>query len=471
MTRRSVSHADHQVTKGRRRRAAVVVAVFAIALMVFSGEAHAAVSGDLVYSTRIGTGITPAAAYALAAGPEGVTAIVGERYVPNWGFSVPIVAKYNADGGRLWLQSCTDLGVGAAVAVAIDAYGSVYAAGSVNDLDNTGGYDLALMKYGPAGTLKWVRLYDGPASQSEHVEALLIDKAGNIIVVGQSYNAVGDWGVVVMKYARDGTSLWVEPARYDPGLTDPSAGDVEIHGAARDASGNIYVAGESEYWDGAEWVSSALMLKFAASDGSRLWGKIYESATGRESSFSEVAVRDSLVVGVGCTWPEPEDALVVRYNTSGVLKHSREWGVGDAYGERYGDVAIDGSYNIYVTGGQWGNWEKAVTMKLRPDLTTAWKATFLPTSSLAEGRYIARNSLGNVYVAGARWTSTGLMDILTLKYSSSGVRQWARVWSAGGAGDDTAHGLVLGTSGGAHVVGKVTNVGGFSQAVLLKYKL
>jgi hypothetical protein len=30
---------------------------------------------------------------------------------------------------------------------------------------------------------------------------------------------------------------------------------------------------------------------------------------------------------------------------------------------------------------------------------------------------------------------------------------------------------VLGTSGGAHVVGKVTNVGGFSQAVLLKYKL
>ncbi|MEE4275410.1 MAG: hypothetical protein V2J16_06060 [Thermoleophilia bacterium] len=451
------------------RRACVVAALVVVVLLMFAFEAQAYVSGDLIYAKRIGTAASPAGSWSAAAGPDGVTLVAGWKWSSTLGAAVPMVAKYSASGERKWLKTYTDLGPGTADAVAVDAYGSVFVAATVGSGSDS---DIVVIRYGSAGTFKWAQTYDGPAGDIDYVEALIIDKAGNVVVVGQSRKTADTWGVVVIKYGRDGTPLWSEPARYDPDVGDPNAGPIWVYDAARDADGNIYVAGSSEYDVGGELIESALMLKFAAADGTRAWGQIYDSAVNPESYFDQVAVRGTLVVGVGSTFPDPEDALVVRYNTSGVQKYAREWGAGNATGEWYGDVAIDGSYSVYVTGSQWSNvWEKAVTMKLRSTLTTVWKGTYLPTSDWASGWYIARNSLGNVYMAGARWTSRGLIDILTIKYSATGVRKWVRVWSAGGPGHDWAEGLVLGTAGGVYVPGEVTNKYDFSQAVLLKYKL
>ncbi len=330
-------------------------------------------------------------------------------------------------------------------------------------------FDIVVVRYGSAGTFKWAQTYDGPAGEIDYVEALVIDKAGNIVVVGQSQATADDWGLVVLKYDREGSQLWAAPARFDPDPMDANSGDIWVYDGACDADGNVYVAGSSVY--GAEEIESALMLRFDAADGARAWGQVYDSAVNPQSYFNQVAVRGTVVVGVGSTWPDPQDALVVKYNTSGVQRYWREWGRGDTLGQWYGDVVMDGSYNVYVTGGQWSDYvERVVTMKLRSDLTTAWKATYLPSSDWAEGWYIARNSLGNIYVAGGRWTTGGLADILTIKYSATGVRKWVRVWSAGGPDDDWAEGLALGTTDGVYVAGEVTHADGFDQAVLLKYK-
>jgi hypothetical protein len=440
-----------------------------VAVAVFAAEAQAYVSGDLIFAKRIGTSASPAGSWTVAAGPDGMTAVAGWKWSSDLVADVPMVAKYNVSGERKWLKTYTDGGTGTADAVAIDSYGSVYAAATVGA---GGDADIVLLKYAPDGTLRWARYYDGPAGDLDYVAALVIDKAGNIVVVGQSKATADDWGLVVLKYGRDGSTLWPVDVRFDPDPGDANAGNIWAYDAACDADGNVYVAGSSTYWDGVEWIESALMVRFDAADGARAWGQVYDPAVNPQSYFTQVAVRGTLVVGVGYTWPEPEDALVVRYNTSGALKYWREWGRGDTLGQWYGDVVIDGSYNVYVTGGQWSDYvERAVTMKLRSDLTTAWKATYLPTSDWAEGWYIARSSVGDVYVAGGRWTSAGLADILTIKYSATGVRKWVRVWSAGGPGDDYAEGLVLGTAGGVYVPGEVTNVDDFEQAVLLKYKL
>jgi hypothetical protein len=463
---------------GRRRqgqwcRASVVALLVVAAVAVFAAAAQASVTGDLIFAKRIGTSGSPAGSWTVAAGPDGVTAVAGWKWSSDLGVSVPMVAKYSASGERKWLQTYTDLGSGSADAVAFDANGSIYVAATVG---SGSAYDIVVIRYGSAGTLKWVRTYDGPAGEVDYVEALVIDKAGNVVVVGGSRKSADDrdWGTVVVKYDRDGTPLWAEPARFDPDLADPNAGAIWPYDAACDADGNVYVVGSSEYWDGADWIERAFVARFNAADGTRAWGQVYDSAVNPESDFTQVVVRGTVVVAVGSTWPDPMDALVVKYNTSGLQRYWREWGTGNTTGEWYGDVVMDGSYNIYVAGGQWSDYlERVVTMKLRPDLTTAWKATYLPTSDWAEGWYITRNSLGNVYVAGIKWTYSGdwFTDILTLKYSATGARKWARVWSAGGPGDDTPTGLVLGTTDGVYVAGEVTNVDDFEQAVLLKYKL
>ena len=464
---------DDRARRERRQRAAVVGALVVVLLLMFAAEAQAYVSGDLIYAKRIGTSASPAGSWTLAAGPDGVTAVAGWKWSTTLAAYFPMVAKYNVAGERKWLQTYTELGTGSADAVAVDPYGSIYVAATVDNGDGTKD-DIAVLRYGSAGTLKWVQTYDGPANDVDYVEALLIDKAGNVIVVGQSRGTADTWGAVVLKYGRDGTMLWAEAARYDPDVGDPNAGPIWVYDAARDADGNIYVGGSSEYNVGGEWVESALMVKFAAADGSRAWGQVYAATKNPQSYFNQVAVRGTAVVGVGSAWNGQDDGLVVKYDLSGTQKYAREWSptVGGGW---FGDVVIDGSGYVYVTGGQWTtSTERVVTMKLRPDLSTVWKALYLPTSEWAEGWYLARNSLGNIYVAGAKWTLTSskwLMDILTIKYSATGAQKWVRVWSAGGPGDDVATGMVLGTAGGVYVAGEVTNKDDFPQAVLLKYKL
>lgn len=466
-----VARSHRRSSAGRRRRVWVVTLLVLLAATVFVAEAQAYVSGDLIYAKRIGTATSPAGSWSVAAGADGATIVAGWKWSATLDTYLPMVAKYSVSGERLWLRTYTEFEAGTADAVAVDANGNIYVAATVGTGD---ALNIVLVRYGSAGTFKWARTYNGPAGLVDYVEALVIDPAGNVIVVGQSQATADDWGCVALKYDKLGTMLWAEPARFDPDPMDPNAGNIWVSDAARDAGGNIYVAGSSAYRDGDEWIESALMLKFAAADGARAWSQTYTSATNPQCSFEQVAVRGTLVVGVGGTWINPQDAVVVRYNTSGVQKYARQWGAGNTTSEWYGDVVMDGSYNVYVTGGQWSDdWERCVTMKLRPDLTTVWKATYLPSTEWAEGWYIARNSLGNVYVAGVRWAPkpNQLADIMTIKYSATGARRWVRVWSAGGPDNDYAEGLVLGTAGGVYVSGEVTNVYGYPQAVLLKYKL
>jgi len=471
---RAPTRAPHLARRGLRRRTSVVALLVIAVAAVFAAEAQAYVSGDLIYARRIGKSTSEAGALTVAAGPDGVTAIAGWKYVDGVG-QAPMVAKYNVSGDRKWLRTYSDAGTGSADAVAIDSYGNVFVAATI---DAGSGGDIVLLKYASDGTLRWTRVYDGPAHDSDYVAALLIDKAGDVIVVGQSRPTTEDWGIVVLKYSRSGAMLWLEPARFDPDPVDPDAGSYYVEDAARDADGNIYVAGSSEYQVGGEMIESALMVKFAAADGVKQWGQVYAAHTNPHAYFDEVAVRGTAVVGVGSTWPttgELEDALVVKYDSGGTEKYWREWGAGNGTGEWFGDVVIDGSGYVYVTGCQWldtvDGYGKTVTMKLKPDLSTAWKATYLPTSRWAEGWYLVRDSQDNIYVAGGKWTSGGLVDVLTIRYSSTGVRKWLNVWSAGGPGDDWAEGIVVGTEGGVYVAGEVTNKDDYLQAALLKYKL
>ncbi|MEE4275411.1 MAG: hypothetical protein V2J16_06065 [Thermoleophilia bacterium] len=459
------------------RRACLAATLAAIALLVLAAQAQAYVSGDLIYAKRIGTSASPAGSRAVARGPDGVTVVAGCKWSPTLGAWVPMVAKYGASGERRWLRTYPDLGAGRASAVAVDRYGGIFVACTVGEGDYAGsGADVVVLRYGSAGAFKWARVYDGPASADDHARALLVDKAGDIVVVGRSMSTTYSWGIVVLKYDRAGGTLWAEPVRVDADPTDPDAVDVVPHDIARDADNNIYLGGERTYLyqsggEGTyEGASEALMLKLAT-DGSVAWERVYDSAADPSSSFEQVAVRGSTVVGVGRTWPGASAALVVKYDLSGTQEYWREWGRSTTTGERYSDVVIDGSGYVYVTGSQWSDdWEKAVTMKLRPDLTTVWKATYLPTSERASGWYLVRNGLGNIYVAGGRWTAQRLCDIFTMKYGPAGVRKWLRVWSAGGPDHDEARGLVLGTDGGVHVAGECTNVADFPQGVLLKYK-
>jgi hypothetical protein len=76
----------------------------------------------------------------------------------------------------------------------------------------------------------------------------------------------------------------------------------------------------------------------------------------------------------------------------------------------------------------------------------------------------------NVYKTGSTLNANGNYDILTVKYNSSGVQQWASTYAGAGAGDDFGNGLKVDGSGNVFVVGSYyKNSTDSNNVVLIKY--
>lgn len=463
---------------GARRHAplsaAVVTLLAALIMLLLTAEAQAYAPGALIYAKRIGTITAPAGASAVAAGPNGVTAVVGLKAnssVPAG--TVTMVAKYAVGGQRKWLRTYATSG-GTAKAVAFDRNGNVYVAATLYRSTE----DIGLLKYSAAGRLLWKRFYDGPASGDDWPEAVAVDRFGNVVVAGRSHAASGRIGVVVIKYRPKGGLAWPAAARYDSDPGDADAGGIYCKGLAVDANGNAYVTGWSEYNVSGTWINSAITLKFGATDGVKKWGEVYEARHNPGSYADHMTLRGSTVVITGSTERSADnerDALIVKYGLGGKERYWMEWGVGDGLGEFFSGVVLDGKGNAFVTGDQWlvrgtGS-DRAITLKLNATLSkVVWKRPYQPKSTYAFGDCIARDALGNVFVSGGRGSLAGDADILTMKYSPAGKPKWLKVWSSGGPVNDASVGVVLGTKGGAYVAGQVSAGGGFRQAVLLKYQ-
>jgi hypothetical protein len=191
-----------------------------------------------------------------------------------------------------------------------------------------------------------------------------------------------------------------------------------------------------------------------------------------------MTLRGSTVVITGSTERSADverDALIVKYSLGGTEKYWMEWGAGDGRGEFFSGVVLDGNGNAFVTGDQWlirgTGTNKAVTMKLNATLSKVlWKKPYQPAGRYAQGFFVALDALGNVYVSGVRQTFAGDSDMLTMKYSPSGVRKWLKGWSGGGPHNDEPYGLALGTNGGVYVTGEANASGDYGSAVLLKYQ-
>jgi len=137
----------------------------------------------------------------------------------------------------------------------------------------------------------------------------------------------------------------------------------------------------------------------------------------------------------------------------------------DDYGQ---GIAVDGSGNVYVTGHSYATWGSPLhaysggydifVLKLNSSGTYQWH-TFYGSSNVDEGRAIAVDGSGNVYVTGrsnVTWGSplhahSGYDDIFVLKLNSSGTYQWHTFY--GSSSYDYGQGIAVDGSGNVYVTG------------------
>jgi hypothetical protein len=278
---------------------------------------------------------------------------------------------------------------------------------------------------------------------------IAVDPSGNAYVVGESLKS---WGTPVNPHADSGVSTDVFVAKLDKSgvrLWNTFMGSKSYRtfvgslvraqdtprGIAVDASGNVYVVGES-------------MVP---------WGAPVNAHTGRGQ----------------------RDVFVAKLNNSGVRLWNTFMGSKDfdVFRDTAGGISVGANGNVYVTGhsdGTWGTPVNAFTYgdafvtKLNSNGVRLWN-TFIGGSSADIGRGIAVDTKGNIYVAGESATTWGApvnahsggdYDVFVAMLNNSGVLSWNTFMGCvvdvridGKPPRDFATGITVDTSGDVYVAG------------------
>ena len=296
------------------------------------------------------------------------------------------MVKYNSSGVKQWTQqfgtSDSDYGNG----ITSDSSGNVYVTGYTyggldDNLNESGSYDLFVVKYNSSGVKQWTQQLG--TSSSDVGQGITSDSSGNVYVTGYTKGdldgntSAGSYDLFVVKYNSSGVKQWTQQL-------GTSALDFG-HDITSDSSGNVYVTGRTE----------------GGLDGNNNAG---------------VA-----------------DFFVVKYDSGGIKQWTKQLGTSSSdVGQ---GITSDSSGNVYVTGrtegGLDGNTSAGVAdffvVKYNSSGTKQWTKQ-LGTSSTDVGQGITSDSSGNVYVTGATSGSlgggnAGSYDLLVVKYDENGNKQ------------------------------------------------
>ncbi|MBK9332688.1 MAG: SBBP repeat-containing protein [Ignavibacteria bacterium] len=196
-------------------------------------------SGTLLWSQRgNGTGNTYDEAKKVLVDNSGNVYVTGDSFGTGTG-SDYLTAKYNSAGVIQWSHRYDEsYNWDYANDLEVDASGNVYITGS--GYGNSNSSNITTIKYNNAGSVQWIRVYNGIASANDEGKDLVVDNSGNVYVTGLSATgpiAVIGLDMITLKYDAAGNSRGI--------IIYAGSGESQDNGnaIAIDNSGNIYAAG------------------------------------------------------------------------------------------------------------------------------------------------------------------------------------------------------------------------------------
>jgi len=133
-----------------------------------------------------------------------------------------------------------------------------------------------------------------------------------------------------------------------------------------------------------------------------------------------------------------QDWATIKYSPTGQQLWLKKYVGGTGYAEPY-DLAVDAQGNCYVTGyadePTGDKDEQCVTIKYDANGNQTWVRAYdtpnAPVDGDEEGRALAIDAQGNLYVAGRQYTDNeSSYDAVLLKYTGAGALVWAQVYES-----------------------------------------
>ncbi len=322
--------------------------------------------------------------------------------------------------------------------IAVDGSGNVYVTGE----SHGGGTaeDYLTIKYAPDGTELWVQTYKGPGDTPDVARALAVDDFGNVYVTGSS-------GTI--KYDADGKDSWIGPW-----------GGVDI---ALDTSYNVYVTGGT---------SDFVTIKYYP-DGDTVWVRSYNGPGDNLDAAVAIAVGDCgdvYVTGRSYGSGTDDDYATIRYHPNGDTIWVKRYNGSGNWADWAYALAVDDSGNVYVTGAlnQSGTDQDFGTIRYYPDGDTAWVREYDGgIKHDDEAVAIAVDDSGYVYVTGIS-VGTG-WDYVTIKYHLNGDTAWVRRYNGPADDWDWSYDIALDDSVNVYVTGFSQGIGTLWDYTTVKY--
>lgn len=325
------------------------------------------------------------------------------------GNATNVTIKYNTSGDSLWVRSYVNA---YCTRILVDNSSNVYVVGRKGDASFC---DYFVIKYNSAGDSLWSRTYSSPGSYPDAATCVAVDNAGNVYISGYVYSpSPGPHsGIATIKYNASGVQQWI--AAYDLGTTGShKANDIVV-----DNLGNVYIGG---YSDTAAIGRTYLVVKYNSS-GVPQWQARYSSGV-PQTTVEAVSIalyqKNFLYVTGYCVYASTYyDYVTIKYNSSGAQQWATQYHNGTDVAAK---LVLDDMGNAYVTGSSSSltNGEDILTVKYNPSGVQQWTARWDGTAhNNDQGRDIAVDASGNVYVTGRGLTGANNDDYVTIKYSQS----------------------------------------------------
>ena len=356
----------------------------------------------------------------------------------NGGNIDAFLTKYDSSGAKQWTQLIGSTWLDRGTSVAVDTSGNVFISGYTgNDLDgntNAGQGDAFLIKYDTSGTKLWTRLFG--SSQAERSFSVALDNAGNAYIAGHTdldLTFGEQYDAFLTKYDTSGTQLWTR--QLGTSSTD------ESYSAVVDGSNNIIIAGRTDGGlDGNTNVGGydAFVAKYDSS-GNKLWTQQFGTTVDDDAESVAVDALGNIYISGhtlggldGNANYGGEDAYLTKYDDSGTQLWTRQ--IGSTGDERSYFVTVDALGDIFITGFTTGDLDGNTSnggydvflTKYDPSGVKLWTHQF-GTSSDDSGSAVALDGSGNIFISGGTSgdlgdnTNAGNSDVFLVELSPTAV--------------------------------------------------